>query len=169
LFTIAGFSFGGSGQNMGLGFVQMKDWKERPGAQNSVKAVAGRAMASFARIRDAMVFAFVPPAVIELGTSNGFDVQLQDRGGVGHDALIAARNQLLGMAAKDKRLVAVRPNGQDDQPEYRLDIDQARAGALGVSIADINTTLSTAWGSQYVNDFVDRGRIKKVYLQADAP
>jgi multidrug efflux pump len=169
LFTIAGFSFGGSGQNMGLGFVQMKDWKERPGAQNSVKAVAGRAMGAFSKIRDAMVFAFVPPAVIELGTSNGFDVQLQDRGGVGHDALIAARNQLLGMAAKDKRLVAVRPNGQDDQPEYRLDIDHARAGALGVSVADINTTLSTAWGSQYVNDFVDRGRIKKVYLQADAP
>ncbi|HSD39050.1 MAG TPA: efflux RND transporter permease subunit [Rhodocyclaceae bacterium] len=169
LFTVAGFSFGGAGQNMGLGFVQMKDWKERPGAQNSVKAVAGRAMGAFSKIRDAMVFAFVPPAVIELGTSNGFDVQLQDRGGLGHDALIAARNQFLGMAAKDPRLVGVRPNGQSDQPEYRLDIDQARAGALGVTISDINTTLSTAWGSQYVNDFIDRGRIKKVYMQADAP
>ncbi|GAB4063833.1 efflux RND transporter permease subunit [Uliginosibacterium sediminicola] len=168
LFTVAGFSFAGSGQNMGLGFVKLRPWDERKGAQNNVKAVAGRAMAAFSKLRDGMAFAFVPPAVIELGTSNGFDLQLQDNAGLGHAALLAARNQFLGMAAKDPRLVGVRPNGQEDQPEYTLDIDHARAGALGITIADINTTLSTAWGSQYVNDFIDRGRIKKVYLQGDA-
>ncbi|MDQ8023248.1 MAG: efflux RND transporter permease subunit [Moraxellaceae bacterium] len=169
LFTIAGFSFGGSGQNMGLGFVQLRDWKERERPDLHVKAVAGRAMGAFSKLRDGLAFAFVPPAVIELGTSNGFEVQLQDRGGLGHEALIAARNQFLGLASQDKRLVGVRPNGQDDQPEYNLDIDHARAGALGVTVSDINSTLSIAWGSQYVNDFVDRGRIKKVYMQADAP
>ncbi len=169
LFTVAGFSFGGSGQHMGIGFVKMKDWSVRKRADLRVKAVADRAMGAFSTIREAMVFAFVPPAVVELGTSSGFDVQLQDRVGLGHDALTAARNQFLGMAAQDKRLVAVRPNGQDDMPEYQLDIDHAKAGALGVSVADINDTLSSAWGSVYVNDFLDRGRIKKVYMQADAP
>ena len=168
IFTVAGFSFGGSGQNMGIGFVSLRDWSERTGPGMNVKAVAGRAMAAFSKIREAMVFAFVPPAVIELGTSNGFTVQLQDRSGLGHEALIAARNQFLGMAAQDKRLVAVRPNGQEDMPEYDLVIDHAKAGALGVSVADINDTLSTAWGGSYVNDFIDRGRIKKVYVQADA-
>ncbi|HQS95731.1 MAG TPA: efflux RND transporter permease subunit, partial [Novosphingobium sp.] len=168
IFTIAGFSFGGTGQNMGLGFVSMKHWDERPEPGQDVKSVAGRAMAAFSQIREAMVFAFVPPAVLELGTASGFNVQLQDRAGLGHDALIAARNQFLGMASQDKRLVAVRPNGQDDVAEYQLDIDHAKAGALGVSVADINDTLATAWGGTYVNDFIDRGRIKKVYLQADA-
>ncbi|HMV93872.1 MAG TPA: efflux RND transporter permease subunit, partial [Thauera aminoaromatica] len=115
-----------------------------------------------------MVFAFVPPAVIELGTSGGFTVQMQDRSGLGHEALLAARNQFLGMAAQDKRLVGVRPNGQEDMPELKLDIDHAKAGALGLSVADINDTLSTAWGGSYINDFLDRGRIKKVYLQGDA-
>lgn len=168
IFTVAGFSFGGTGQNMGLGFVGMKHWDERPEPGQDVKSVAGRAMAAFSQIREAMVFAFVPPAVLELGTASGFNVQLQDRAGLGHDALIAARNQFLGMASQDKRLVAVRPNGQDDVAEYQLDIDHAKAGALGVSVADINDTLATAWGGTYVNDFIDRGRIKKVYLQADA-
>mgnify|MGYP001765033024 FL=1 len=168
IFTIAGFSFGGTGQNMGLGFVGMKHWDERQGPGQDVKSVAGRAMAAFSQIREAMVFAFVPPAVLELGTASGFNVQLQDRSGLGHDALIAARNQFLALAAQDKRLVAVRPNGQDDVAEYQLDIDHAKAGALGVSVADINDTLATAWGGTYVNDFIDRGRIKKVYLQADA-
>ncbi len=126
-------------------------------------------MGAFAQIREAMVFAFVPPAVIELGTSGGFTVQMQDRSGLGHEALLAARNQFLGMAAQDKRLVGVRPNGQEDMPELKLDIDHAKAGALGLSIADINDTLSTAWGGSYINDFLDRGRIKKVYLQGDAP
>ena len=169
IFTIAGFSFGGTGQNMGLGFIGMKHWDERHEPGQDVKSVAGRAMAAFSQIREAMVFAFVPPAVLELGTASGFNVQLQDRAGLGHDALIAARNQFLGMASQDKRLVAVRPNGQDDVAEYQLDIDHAKAGALGVSVADINDTLATAWGGTYVNDFIDRGRIKKVYLQADAP
>jgi len=146
----------------------MRDWSERQGPGMSVKAIAGRAMAAFSKIREAMVFAFVPPAVIELGTSNGFSVQLQDRSGLGHDALVAARNQFLGMAREDKRLVGVRPNGQEDMPEYQLEIDHAKAGALGVSVANINDTLSTAWGGSYVNDFMDRGRIKKVYLQAEA-
>ncbi|NMG77529.1 efflux RND transporter permease subunit [Aromatoleum diolicum] len=168
LFTVAGFSFGGSGQNMGIGFVNLKPWDERQGPGMNVKDVAGRAMGAFSQIREAMVFAFVPPAVVELGTSNGFNVQLQDRAGLGHDALVAARNQFLGLAAQDKRLVGVRPNGQEDMPEYELDIDHAKAAALGVSVSDINDTLSTAWGGTYVNDFLDRGRIKKVYLQADA-
>ena len=168
IFTAAGFSFGGSGQNMGLGFVGMKDWDARHEPGQDVKSVAGRAMAAFSQIREAMVFAFVPPAVLELGTSSGFNVQLQDRAGLGHDALIAARNQFLGLASQDKRLVGVRPNGQDDVAEYQLDIDHAKAGALGVSVADINDTLATAWGGTYVNDFIDRGRIKKVYVQADA-
>ncbi|SIQ21301.1 multidrug efflux pump [Aromatoleum tolulyticum] len=169
IFTAAGFSFGGSGQNMGLGFVGMRDWNERRESGRDVKSVAGRAMGAFSQIREAMVFAFVPPAVLELGTSNGFNVMLQDRAGLGHDALVAARNQFLGLAAQDKRLIAVRPNGQDDVAEYQLDIDHAKAGALGVSIADVNDTLNTAWGGVYVNDFIDRGRIKRVYLQADAP
>ncbi|MBP6653268.1 MAG: efflux RND transporter permease subunit [Propionivibrio sp.] len=169
IFTVAGFSFGGSGQNMGIGFVMLKDWELRNRPDLKVKPITGRAMGAFSQIRDAMVFAFAPPAVIELGNATGFDVQLQDRGAVGHEALINARNQFLGMASQDKRLVAVRPNGQDDMPEYQLDIDQAKANALGVSMADVNDMLSTAWGSSYVNDFVDRGRVKKVYLQGDAP
>ncbi|AUM01214.1 hydrophobe/amphiphile efflux-1 family RND transporter [Rhodocyclaceae bacterium] len=169
LFTVAGFSFGGSGQNMGIGFVNLKPWDERSAPGMDVKSVAARAMGAFSQIREAMVFAFVPPAVLELGTSGGFNLQLQDRAGLGHEALLAARNQFLGMAAQDKRLVGVRPNGQEDMAELTLDIDHAKAGALGVSVADINDTLSTAWGGSYINDFLDRGRIKKVYLQADAP
>ena len=169
IFTVAGFSFGGSGQNMGLGFVGMRDWNERTEPGMDVKSVAGRAMGAFSQIREAMVFAFVPPAVLELGTSSGFNVMLQDRAGLGHDALVAARNQFLGLAAQDKRLVGVRPNGQDDVAEYALRIDHAKAGALGIAVADINDTLATAWGGTYVNDFLDRGRIKKVYVQADAP
>ena len=131
LFTVAGFSFSGSGQNAGIAFVRLKDWKDRPGEQNSVKAVAGRAMVAFSKLRDAMVFAFPPPAVLELGVANGFDLYLQDRAGAGHEALIGARNQLLGMAAKDPTLVAVRPNGQEDTPQFRIDVDTVHAGALG--------------------------------------
>ncbi len=168
LFTAAGFSFAGSGQNMGLGFVGMKDWSERTAPGTDVHSVAARAMGAFQQIREAMVFAFVPPAVIELGTASGFNVQLQDRAGLGHAALVDARNQFLGLAAQDKRLVAVRPNGQDDVAEYQLQIDHAKAGAYGVAVGDINDTLMTAWGGTYVNDFIDRGRIKKVYLQAEA-
>ena len=168
IFTVAGFSFGGRGQNMGIGFINLADWDERAGPGQDVKSIAGRAMAAFSQIREAMVFAFVPPAVIELGTSGGFNMQLQDRAGLGHDALLAARNEFLGMAAKDPRLAGVRPNGMDDTPEFTLDIDHAKAGALGISVAEINSTLATAWGGSYVNDFLDRGRIKKVYMQAEA-
>ncbi|MFZ5907957.1 MAG: efflux RND transporter permease subunit [Nitrospirota bacterium] len=168
IITVAGFSFAGRGQNMGLAFVKLKDWKLRQSPDLKAPAVAGRAMQAFSRIRDGMVFAFSPPAVIELGQSNGFDFQLQDRGGLGHDRLMEARNQLLGMAMQNPKLVAVRPNGQDDSPQFKLDIDDVRAGALGVSLADINEVLSAAWGSAYVNDFIQNGRVKKVYLQSDA-
>jgi multidrug efflux pump len=169
VFTVAGFSFAGAGQNAGLAFVRLKDFKERKAADRKAPAVAGRAMGKFSQIRDAMVFAIVPPAVPELGTSSGFDFQLQDIGGVGHDALVAARNHVLGMAAQDPTLAGVRPNGQDDTPQLKIDIDQAKAGAMGLTTADINAALSAAWGGAYVNDFIDRGRVKKVYVQADAP
>ncbi len=168
IITVAGFSFAGRGQNMGLAFVKLKDWKLRNSRDLKAPAVAGRAMMAFSQIRDGLAFAFSPPAVVELGQANGFDFQLQDRAGLGHDRLMEARNQLLGMAMKNPKLVAVRPNGQDDSPQFKLDIDDVRAGALGVSLADVNNVLATAWGSAYVNDFIQNGRVKKVYLQADA-
>ncbi len=166
--TVAGFSFAGRGQNMGLAFVRLKDWKLRPTPNMKASAIAGRAMGAFAKIKDGMAFAVSPPAVMELGTANGFDFMLQDRGGLGHEKLMAARNQLFGMAMQNKKLVAVRPNGQDDSPQFKLDIDDVRAGALGVSLVDINSVLQTAWGSSYVNDFIENGRVKKVFLQAGA-
>ena len=169
IFSVAGFSFAGSGQNTGMAFVQLKDWGRRKGAGQSAEAIVARAMGAFMQIKNAMAFAFTPPAVMELGNASGFDLFLQDRAGLGHEALMNARNQLLGMAAKDPSLVAVRPNGQEDTPQYQIDIDQARAGAFGLSMADINDTLSTALGGAYVNDFIDRGRVKKVFVQGDAP
>jgi multidrug efflux pump len=168
IITVAGFSFAGRGQNMGLAFVRLKDWKLRPTPDLKAPAVAGRAMGAFSKIKDGMAFAFSPPAVIELGQANGFDFQLQDRGGLGHEKLMEARNQLLGMAMKNPRLIAVRPNGQDDSPQFKLEIDDVRAGALGIAPASINEVLATAWGSSYVNDFLENGRVKKVYLQSDA-
>jgi multidrug efflux pump len=168
VFAVAGFSFSGNGQNTGIAFVRMKDWAERPGVANRVSSIVGRAMGTFSQIKDAMVFAFAPPAVLELGNASGFDLQLQDIGGVGHDALMAARNQMLGMASQSKLLVGVRPNGQEDTPQYKITVDQQKAIALGLTVADVNSVLSTAWGSAYVNDFVDRGRVKKVYLQGSA-
>lgn len=169
MIAVAGFSFAGSGQNMAIAFVRLKDWSERQSADLSVSAVAGRAMQAFSQIRDAQVFSFSPPAVMELGTANGFDLYLQDQASVGHDKLMQARNQLLGMAAQDPRLVGVRPNGLNDTPQLQVNVDHTRAGALGLSIADINAGLSSAWGSAYVDDFVHNGRVKKVYMQADAP
>ncbi|MDD2540236.1 MAG: efflux RND transporter permease subunit [Desulfuromonadaceae bacterium] len=166
--TVAGFSFAGRGQNMGLAFVRLKDWKLRQSPDMKAAAVAKRAMGAFSKFRDGLAFAFSPPAVIELGLANGFDFQLQDRNGLGHEKLMAARNQLLGMAMKNSKLVAVRPNGQDDSPQFKLDIDSVRAGALGVSLSDVNSILATAWGSSYVNDFIQNGRVKKVYLQSEA-
>ncbi|MBV7535639.1 efflux RND transporter permease subunit [Duganella sp. sic0402] len=165
VFAVAGFSFAGNGQNSGIAFVRMKDWSERPGKDNRVSAIAGRAMGALSQIKDAMVFAFAPPAVLELGNASGFDLQLQDIGGVGHEALMAARNQMLGMASQSKVLVGVRPNGMEDTPQYKITVDQQKAIALGLAVEDVNKVLSTAWGSAYVNDFVDRGRVKKVYLQ----
>jgi hydrophobe/amphiphile efflux-1 (HAE1) family protein len=167
--TIAGYGFSGRAQNNAMAFVRLKDWKLRSRPDLRVKAVAGRAMAAFSKIRNAMVFAFPPPSVLELGNARGFDFQLQDRGGLGHEALMAARNQLLGMAAQDSRLTAVRPNGMDDVPEYRIDVDWEKAGALGVPITSIHNTISAAIGSAYVNDFIQGGRVKRVYVQADAP
>ena len=167
IITIAGFSFAGRGQNMGLAFVRLKDWDLRKSKELKAVAVAGRAMQAFSQFRDGLAFAFSPPAVIELGQANGFDFQLQDRGGLGHDKLMEARSQLLGMAKNNSKLIAVRPNGQDDAPQFKLDIDDVRAGALGLSPDDINTVLSTAWSSSYINDFIQNGRVKKVYLQAD--
>jgi multidrug efflux pump len=165
--TVAGFSFAGRGQNMGLAFVKLKEFKLRKSRDLKAPAIAGRAMKAFSHIRDGLAFAFSPPAVLELGVANGFDFQLQDRGGLGHEKLMEARNQLLGMAMKNRKIVAVRPNGQDDSPQFKLDIDDVRAGAQGVSLTDVNNVLSTAWGSSYVNDFIQNGRVKKVYLQSD--
>ena len=169
VFTVQGFSFSGSGQNSGIGFVLLKDWALRPRADQSVAAVAGRAWGPFSQIRDGMVFPIVPPAVAELGRSTGFDFYLKDEGGQGHDALLAARNQLLGMLSSDKRLNGVRPNGSEDSPQFRLDIAAARAAALDVSLDAVNETLAMAWGGRYIDDFIDRGKVKRVYVQADAP
>jgi len=167
--TVAGFSFAGMGQNMGMAFVKLKDWSERKRPEQSVKAIIGRAMGPFSQHKEAMIFAFNLPAITALGTSTGFDLFLKDQAGLGHEKLIEARNMLLGLAAQNPNLTRVRPNGMEDTSQYNLDVDYEKAMAFGVSVDGINTTLSTAWGSYYVNDFVNNGRIKKVYLQADAP
>ncbi|EAT8907628.1 efflux RND transporter permease subunit [Salmonella enterica] len=169
VFTVNGFSFSGQGQNSGMAFVSLKPWEERSGEKNSVEAVIARATRAFSQIRDGLVFPFNMPAIVELGTATGFDFELIDQGGLGHDALTKARNQLLGMVAQHPDLlVRVRPNGLEDTPQFKLDVDQEKAQALGVSLSDINKTISAALGGYYVNDFIDRGRVKKVYVQADA-
>jgi multidrug efflux pump len=168
MFGVVGYSFGGSGQNAGLAFVRLKPWDERTRPDQRVQAVVARAMKAFSQIRDARVFAFAPPAALELGNASGFDLQLEDNASLGHEKLMQARNQLLGLASKDPVLFAVRPNGQDDTPEYRLDVDRLKASSLGLSMSEINTDISTALGSAYVNDFIDKGRIKKVYVQGQA-
>ncbi|EME7655128.1 efflux RND transporter permease subunit [Salmonella enterica] len=169
VFTVNGFSFSGQGQNSGMAFVSLKPWEERNGEENSVEAVIARATRAFSQIRDGLVFPFNMPAIVELGTATGFDFELIDQGGLGHDALTKARNQLLGMVAKHPDLlVRVRPNGLEDTPQFKLDVDQEKAQALGVSLSDINEAISAALGGYYVNDFIDRGRVKKVYVQADA-
>ncbi|MCR8932228.1 efflux RND transporter permease subunit [Pseudomonas sp. S11A4] len=169
IFTVAGFSFAGDGQNTGFAFVKLKPWDARKGDALSVTGVSAKAMTYFNSIHDAKIFVFAPPAVAELGNATGFDLMLQDRANLGHDALMKARNQLLGELSKDKRLVALRPNGLEDAPEFKLEIDPNKAQALGLSISDINDNFSAAWGSSYVNDFIDKGRVKKVMLQGDAP
>ena len=169
VFAVNGFGFAGRGQNTGIAFVSLKDWSQRPGEENKVEAITGRAMGYFSQIKDAMVFAFNLPAIVELGTATGFDFQLIDQAGLGHEKLTQARNQLFGMVAQHPDvLTGVRPNGLEDTPQFKVDIDQEKAQALGVSISDINTTLGAAWGGSYVNDFIDRGRVKKVYIMSEA-
>ena len=167
--TISGFSFAGAGQNQGMAFLMLKDWEERQDPSLSASAVAGRAMGFFQTLPNARAFAFPPPAIIELGTSNGFDFMLQDRSGIGHAALMQARLRLLGQAAADPRLVAVRPNGMPDVPQYQVDLDWERAGALGVPVSAAQAQLAASFGSAYVNDFIHNGRVKRVYAQLDAP
>ncbi len=169
LFTVVGFSFAGSAQNAGFGFVSLKDWSERTRPDQSVAAIAGQSMGGFSQIKDAMAFAFFPPPIRELGNASGFDFQLVDRAGLGHQTLMNARNQLLGAASQNPKLMGVRPNGLNDVPQFKITIDSEKATALGLSLEEINRTLQVAWGSSYVNDFIDKGRIKRVYVQADAP
>jgi hydrophobe/amphiphile efflux-1 (HAE1) family protein len=168
IMTINGFSFGGRGQNAGICFIKLRDWDEREAGHLRAHAVVRRASAALSQIREAQVFAFAPPAISELSAASGFQMQLQDRAGVGHEGLIAARDQLLAAAARHPELTKVRQSGLEDRPEYKVEVDQARAAALGLSLADINQTLSTTWGGSYVNDFIDKGRTKRVYMQADA-
>ena len=170
LFTASGFSFSGNGENTGMAFLRLKPWDQRKGRANSAQGIAQRTTIDlFGSVRDAQIFALVPPAVSELGLATGFDMQLENRGALSHEQFLAARNQLLGMGSQDPILTQVRPNGLEDQPQLHVDTDTAKAGALGVDQGDINTTLSAAWGGLYINDFIDRGRIKRVYIEGDAP
>src|SRR5688572_8281621 len=165
--TVNGFSFADTGQNSGLIFIKLKDWDERSKDSQSMTAFIQRTNKFFSSIKEANVIAVPPPAVLELGNTGGFDFMLQNRGGLSHEAFLAARNQLLGMAAQNPVLINVRPNGIEDAPQFKLDIDREKASALGISITDINQTLQTGWASTYVNDFIDRGRVKRVYVQGD--
>jgi len=165
--AVVGFGFGGQGQNVGLAFVKLKDFDQRTTPQAKAQAIAQRAMGAFSKIKDANVFALSPPAIPGFGNNAGFDFYLKDMNGAGHQQLIQVRNQLLAAAGKSNKLVGTRPNGQEDSPQYSVDIDQEKASALNLNLSDIDTTLSTAWGGNYVNDFIDRGRVKKVYVQAD--
>jgi HAE1 family hydrophobic/amphiphilic exporter-1/multidrug efflux pump len=169
LFTVVGFSFAGRGQNMAMGFLNLRDWEERHRPDQKSAAIAGRAMRNLYSVKDASIYAFIPPAILEMGNATGFDFMLVDRGGLGHTALMNARNQMLGMADQNPKLAGVRPNGLSDVPQYTLHIDYEKAEALGVTTANITSVLQTAWGSSYVNDFMDQTRLKKVYIQGDAP
>lgn len=169
IFVVSGYSFGGHGQTAGLAFVPLKPWDERPGKRNRVEQIVARFNQHFAGTQEAMVFGFAPPAALELGNATGFDFELIDSGGLGHQALMQARAQLLGLASKDPMLARVHPNGLDDEPQYRISIDSEKASALGLTLSAINDTIQSAWGSSYVNDFIDRGRLKRVYVQGDAP
>ncbi len=168
LFTVVGFSFAGAAQNAAMGFVHLNDWSERDESQSAF-AILQDAFKEFSQIKDAQAFPIMPPPIRELGNATGFNMQLVDRASRGHEELMNARNQLLGMAAQSEVLNGVRPNGLSDVPQFKIDIDSEKAAALGVSLGDINSSLQLAWGSAYVNDFIDDGRIKRVYMQADAP
>ena len=167
--TVAGFSFNGRGQNSALSFARLKDWSERSGKEHSVQAVIARASGYFAKVKDAIIFPVNPPAIAEMGNSSGFDFQLQDLGGLGHEKLVEARNQLLEMAAKNPNVVGVRAQGLEDAAQLKIDVDQDKASALGVSLAEINSTLQTSFGSTYVNNFVNGNRVQRVIVQLDAP
>ena len=169
VFVVSGFSFAGRGQTAAFAFVPLKPWEERAGRRNRVQEIAGRFNRRFFATPEAMVVGFPPPAALELGNATGFDFELIDQIGLGHQALMQARGQLLGMASKDPMFALVRPNGLDDEPQYRIVIDREKASALGITLSDINDTIQSAWGSSYVDDFIDRGRLKRVYLQGDAP
>lgn len=169
LFTVVGFGFAGSAQNSAMGFANLRPWDERSQDDQTVFSLVQRTMGALSTVKDASIFAMYPPAISGMGDSSGFDVQLVDRGGLGHTKLLEARNQLLGMAAQNPKLMGVRPNGLEDVAQLKLDIDYEKASALGIAISDINGTLQQVWGSTYINDFIDNGRIKKVYMQADAP
>ena len=169
VFTISGFSFAGQGQNAGLAFILLKPWEDRSGADNKAAAIAGRSFGPFSQFHDAMIFALQPPAVSELGNATGFDLWLTDTSGMGHDKLLGLRNQMLGMAMGDKGVTQVRPLSLDDAPQLNVNVDQDKARALGLDLSAVNNTISTAWGGSYVNDFIDRGRVKRVYMQADTP
>lgn len=166
--AVNGFNFAGRGQNSGLLFVELKPFTERTSAHQHLKALHGRTWGFVSQLNDAMVIPVIPPAIVELGNATGFDFFLQDNGGVGHEVLMQARNQLLGMAAQTPQLAMVRPNGLSDEPQYQIEIDEEKARALKLSLSDINATMSIAWGSAYINDFIDRGRVKKVFLQGQA-
>jgi len=168
VFTVSGFSFAGQGQNMGMAFIRLKDWDERTNPAMSVNAIVGRAWGAFSQVKEANIYTFNVPAIMGLGNATGFDAYITDNANLGHDKLIQARNQLLGMASQNPNLTGVRPNGMEDTPQFRINIDYEKAMAMGLSVSDINSTLSTALGSSYVNDFIDNGRVKKVYVQADA-
>ncbi|MDT8385664.1 MAG: efflux RND transporter permease subunit [Gammaproteobacteria bacterium] len=169
VFSVQGFSFSGRGQNNGIAFVNLNDWDERDSEALSAKAVAGRAMGALSQVKDAMIFTFAPPPMPELGRAAGFVFFLKDNANLGHDALMNARNQFMGAAGASPLITNVRPNGQEDSPQLHLQVDTEKAAALGLSIAGINATLTAAWGGQYIDDFIDRGRVKRVFIQADAP
>jgi HAE1 family hydrophobic/amphiphilic exporter-1/multidrug efflux pump len=169
VFTVGGFSFAGQGQNAGIAFLPLKPWEDRSGKQNTSKAIADRATGALSDYRDALIISFIPPAALELGNATGFDLQLVDTGNIGHDRLTEGRNQLLGMAMQDKRITGIRPVSLEDAPQLTVDVDQDKARALGLDIGQINQTISSAWGGSYINDFIDRGRVKRVYVQADEP
>ncbi|MCH8686762.1 efflux RND transporter permease subunit [Pedomonas mirosovicensis] len=168
-FTVTGFSFSGQGQNAGMGFINLSDWEQREGQENSAAAVAMRAMMSLSAIRDAKIFSMTPPAIMGLGQSNGFNFQLLNTGGLSRERFKELRDKLIEAANQDPRLSAVRASTLEDTPQLHIDIDEEKLAVLGLSQADVNSTLSSAWGSNYINDFVDRGRVKRVYMQADAP
>jgi multidrug efflux pump len=169
LFTVSGFSFVGQGQNAGMAFIEFKDWDQRKGKENTAQAITGRATGMLWGVKDAMIFALTPPASQGLGESEGFDFELQATGGTDREALAAARDKLLGMAAQDPLLVAVRRADLPETPQLKIDIDAAKAVALGLQPADITNTLSAAWGGVYIGDFIDRGRVKRVFIQGDGP